>query len=61
VSKLDPETIARAKRSFGRLVPISDEVEAAALRELDDLFASAHVQRAIAGFTGPARSFPWER
>lgn len=61
ITKLEEATIIAAKRSFGQLVPISEEVEAAALRELDDLFASALVQRAIAEFTGPRRSFPWER
>lgn len=61
VTKLDPATIVAAKRSFARLAPISEEVEAAALRELDELFASPFVQRAIARFIGPERSFPWER
>jgi polyketide biosynthesis enoyl-CoA hydratase PksH len=61
VTKLDPSTIAAAKRSFGRLAPISYEVEAAALRELDELFASPFVRRSLAELTGPRRSFPWER
>jgi polyketide biosynthesis enoyl-CoA hydratase PksH len=61
VAKLQQTTIAAAKRSFARLAPITAEMEAAALDELDSLFASAFVQQAIAGFTGPRRSFPWER
>lgn len=61
VTKLDPTTIAGAKRAFGRLAPISDEVEAAALRELDALLESAPVRRALAGLAGPRRSWPWER
>lgn len=61
VSKLEEATIAAAKRHFARLWPISQEVEAAALSEFDDLFSSARVQQAIAGFTGPGRRFPWER
>lgn len=61
VTKLEPATVIAAKRAFARLAPISEEVEAAALREHDELFESAFVQRAIARFTGPERSFPWER
>jgi polyketide biosynthesis enoyl-CoA hydratase PksH len=61
VMKLEPATILAVKQSFARLAPISEEVEAAALREHDELFASGSFQQAIARFTGPERSFPWER
>jgi polyketide biosynthesis enoyl-CoA hydratase PksH len=61
VTRLDPATIAAAKRAFGRLTPISDEIEAAALRELDELFASGPVRRALAELAGPRGSLPWER
>ena len=60
VSRLDPATIAAAKRSFARLAPIGEDIEAAALRELDDLLGSPLVQQAIARFTGPRWSLPWE-
>jgi polyketide biosynthesis enoyl-CoA hydratase PksH len=59
-AKLDPATINGCKRALRELAPISDEDEAAALRELDDLFASAFVQRAFAALSGPIRRFPWE-
>ena len=61
MTKIDEATIVAAKRSFDRVAPISDEMEATALRELDDMFASAFVQQAIVEFNGPRRSFPWER
>lgn len=61
VTKLEGSTIAAAKGYFVRLAPITAETETAALDELDGLFDSAFVQQAIAGFTGPRRSFPWER
>lgn len=61
VTKLDETTVLAAKRYFARLSPITDEVETTALNELDALFASSFVQQAIAGFTGPRRSLPWER
>nr|ASV46808.1 enoyl-CoA hydratase [uncultured bacterium]ASV47020.1 enoyl-CoA hydratase [uncultured bacterium] len=61
VTKLEATTIAAAKRYFARLWPITEEMEAAALRELDNLLSSASVQHAIAGFASRDRSFPWER
>jgi polyketide biosynthesis enoyl-CoA hydratase PksH len=61
VTKLDESTVLAAKRYFDRLSPITEEVETSALNELDALFASTFVQQAIAGFTGPRRSLPWER
>lgn len=60
VAKIDPATLHGCKRAFRERTPISDEDEAAALRELDDLFASAFVQRAFAALSGPIRRFPWE-
>jgi polyketide biosynthesis enoyl-CoA hydratase PksH len=61
IAKLDLTTIAAAKRYFARLVPISQEIEAAALTEFENLFSSESVQLALARFNNPQRSFPWER
>jgi len=60
VTRLAPETIAAAKHSFARLAPIGDDIEAAALRDLDEQLGSPLVQRAIARFTGSRWSLPWE-
>ena len=60
-SALEETTIANAKRYFARLWPISEEVEAVALSELDSLLSSTSVQKAIVGLTSAHRSLPWER
>ncbi|TMQ05060.1 MAG: enoyl-CoA hydratase [Deltaproteobacteria bacterium] len=60
VTRIDPATIAAAKRSFARLAPIGDDIEAAAMSELDELLGSPLVKRAITRLLGPRRSLPWE-
>ncbi len=60
LAKIDPETTSAAKRALAARAPIDDALEAAALRELDELFTSAPVVRAFAAMTGPGRRFPWE-
>jgi polyketide biosynthesis enoyl-CoA hydratase PksH len=60
LAKIDPETTAAAKRALAAAAPISEAVEAAVLRELDELFASAKVARTLAAMSGPGRRFPWE-
>ncbi len=61
VLKLDPATIAAAKRYFAQLWPISKDVETLALGEFDRLLASTTAQQAIAEFASPRKSYPWQR
>lgn len=61
VARLPPDSIASTKRALAPLSPIGADTEAAVLRELDELFASAQVQRTLAAYSGPDRRLPWER
>jgi polyketide biosynthesis enoyl-CoA hydratase PksH len=59
VQRLQPSTLAAAKRYFGQLAGISPEVERVALAEFDRLMSSSTVRRNIENFV-TTRRFPWE-
>ncbi len=61
VSRLAPGTLAMCKRALAPLAPIDADTEAAVRRELDELFTSEEVQRALSAYSGPTRRLPWER
>ena len=58
-SRIDGATVADAKRYFDKLWIISEQTEAAAVREFGRLMSSAPVRRRIADFAAH-RKFPWE-
>jgi polyketide biosynthesis enoyl-CoA hydratase PksH len=60
LAKIDPHTTGAIKQGFAARTPITDEMEAEALRELDAMFASPAVVHAFAAMAGPRRRFPWE-